>query len=91
MLYPRASGFEYREACGTPSSGRRLGKKVSAPLPHVEKPPDQAAPPRISPAVALGKLGSKKGGAAQAASLSPKRRLEIAKKAAKARWKGHKP
>lgn len=38
-------------------------------------------------AVALGKLGGKKGGKARAAKLSKKRRSEIAKKAAKARWK----
>lgn len=37
-------------------------------------------------AVALGKLGGLKGGKARAASLSPKKRSEIAKKAAKARW-----
>jgi len=38
-------------------------------------------------AVALGKLGGAKGGAARAAALSPRRRKAIAKKAAKARWK----
>ena len=38
-------------------------------------------------AVALGKLGGAKGGKARAASLSAKKRREIAKKAAKARWK----
>ncbi len=37
-------------------------------------------------AVALGRLGGKKGGKARAAKLSPERRREIAKKAAKARW-----
>jgi hypothetical protein len=37
-------------------------------------------------AVALGKLGGAKGGAARAAALSPKKRSAIAKKAAKARW-----
>jgi hypothetical protein len=37
-------------------------------------------------AVALGKLGGAKGGKARANSLSPKKRSEIAKKAAKARW-----
>ena len=37
-------------------------------------------------AVALGKLGGAKGGAARAAALSPRRRSAIAKKAAKARW-----
>lgn len=38
-------------------------------------------------AVALGKLGGKKGGKARADALSPERRKDIAKKAAKARWK----
>lgn len=37
-------------------------------------------------AVALGKLGGKKGGPARAKKLSKKRRSEIAKKAARARW-----
>jgi hypothetical protein len=37
-------------------------------------------------AVALGKLGGAKGGAARAKSLSKAKRKAIAKKAAKARW-----
>ena len=37
-------------------------------------------------AVALGRLGGLKGGKARAEKLSSKRRVEIAKKAAKARW-----
>lgn len=37
-------------------------------------------------AVALGKLGGKKGGPARAAALSPRRRKLIAQKAAKTRW-----
>lgn len=37
-------------------------------------------------AVALGKLGGAKGGAARAAALSPAKRKAIAKKAAQARW-----
>lgn len=39
-------------------------------------------------AVALGRLGGLKGGKARAASLSEKRRKDIAKRAAAARWKG---
>ena len=38
-------------------------------------------------AVELGRLGGKKGGLARAAALSPKERSDIAKRAAKARWK----
>jgi hypothetical protein len=37
-------------------------------------------------AVALGKLGGSKGGLARAKALSERRRREIAKKAARARW-----
>jgi hypothetical protein len=37
-------------------------------------------------AVALGRLGGQKGGKARAQTLSPRRRREIAKKAAAARW-----
>jgi hypothetical protein len=37
-------------------------------------------------AVALGSKGGKKGGRARAESLSAKRRKEIARKAAEARW-----
>lgn len=39
-----------------------------------------------SVAVPAGRNGGLKGGAARAAKLSPERRTEIAKKAAKARW-----
>ena len=38
-------------------------------------------------AVALGRKGGLKGGAARSATLSPARRSQIAKKAAAARWK----
>ncbi len=38
-------------------------------------------------AAALGRLGGLKGGPARAAALSPKRRREIARSAAVARWK----
>ena len=37
-------------------------------------------------AVALGRLGGKKGGKARAAKLTPEQRSEIARKAAQARW-----
>lgn len=40
-----------------------------------------------SAAAALGRKGGLKGGKARAAALSPKKRSEIAKKAAAARWK----
>jgi hypothetical protein len=51
-------------------------------------PPDPVPAPRPKnpAAVALGKLGASKGGKARARALSPKRRKQIAKKAARARW-----
>ena len=48
---------------------------------------DVAPESRKNPAaVALGKMGGKKGGAARAKVLTPEQRSEIAKKAADARW-----
>jgi hypothetical protein len=47
------------------------------------KPDDPTKNPH---AVALGRLGGLKGGVARAAALGPKKRSQIAAKAAKARW-----
>jgi hypothetical protein len=51
-----------------------------------EGPPFE--PEKNPAAVALGRLGASKGGQARAAKLSPRKRREIAKKAAAARWSG---
>ena len=51
--------------------------------PKPEEPTDNGKNPA---AVALGRLGGKKGGKARAAKLTAEQRREIAKKAAKARW-----
>jgi len=53
-----------------------------------EGEPETPAPEdtRNPHAVALGRLGGKKGGKARAESLTPEQRKEIARKAAKARW-----
>jgi len=50
------------------------------------KAKDAHEPPKNAAAVALGRLGGLKGGKARAEALSPKKRSEIAKKAAKVRW-----
>jgi len=47
----------------------------------------EPTPAKNPAAVALGRLGGLKGGKARAANLSAKRRKQIAKKAAKTRWK----
>jgi hypothetical protein len=57
-----------------------LGEAEEAPEPI---PADSGKDPA---AVALGRKGGLKGGAARAKSLSAKRRKEIAQKAAKKRW-----
>lgn len=51
---------------------------------EIEEPPDT----RNQAAVALNKLGASKGGKARAKALSKPKRLEISKKASKARWGG---
>ncbi len=48
--------------------------------------PDDADSGKNPAAVALGRLGGKKGGPARAKKLSKKRRSQIAKRAAQARW-----
>ncbi len=48
--------------------------------------PQKPAKKKNFDAKALGHLGGLKGGHARAASLTPERRVEIAKKAAVARW-----
>lgn len=60
-----------------------------APSPETAPPPPEpeAVPDPIKEAArALGRRGGMKGGAARAASMTPERRAEIAKKAAEARW-----
>ena len=47
---------------------------------------DPAASDKNPHAVALGRLGGLKGGVARAAALSPKKRSQIAAKAAAKRW-----
>lgn len=54
-----------------------------------ESPPEQPVdqPQKNPAAVALGRLGGLKGGKARAASLSKTKRSDIARQAAKARWR----
>ena len=55
-------------------------------------PSEPPAPDGKNPAaVALGRLGGKKGGPARAKKLTPEQRREIAKKGAAARWASTKP
>jgi hypothetical protein len=48
--------------------------------------PPSSPPEKLSYRVKAGRKGGKKGGTARAVKLSPKKRSQIAKKAARARW-----
>ena len=67
-----------------PQDMNEAAAQAVARLTGTEPPPREKNPA----AVALGRLGGKKGGLARAAKLSAQRKREIAKKAAQARWKG---
>ncbi len=67
-----------------PSDLNQLAASIVADA-TAEKPPEEK-PEKNPAAVALGRLGGLVGGKARAAKLSVKRRKEIARKAAKARW-----
>ena len=77
LRYLQKRKYELVEA--SPPEKKRRRRRTRKP-----KPEDASKDPN---AVALGKLGGAKGGAARAASLSPEERSEIASQAAKARWK----
>jgi len=65
---------------------RVVEQAIGGPL-KLSKRPLQFPPRKKNPAaVALSKLGSRKGGIARAAKLTPEERREIAQRAAKARW-----
>ena len=59
-------------------------------VPDAEPAPAEEPEKEKNPAaVALGRLGGKKGGPARAAKLTKEQRSEIARKAARARWSKH--
>jgi hypothetical protein len=64
----------------------QLAASIVSDATSEEKPTPEPPSKKNPAAVALGRLGGLKGGKARAAKLSAKKRKEIAKKAAKARW-----
>ena len=66
------------------SKKRQDINKLAASI--VERATSESETSKNPYAVALGRLGGKKGGEARAKKLTPERRKEIAKKAAQARW-----
>ncbi len=61
-------------------------EEEESPTETPESPQELTPEERHAAAVALGRLGGKKGGKARAAKLTPEQRTEIAKKAAHVRW-----
>lgn len=70
-----------------PRDSNQLAKLI-VDMATSETAPDSALEGKNPAAVALGRLGGLKGGKARAESLTKKRRQEIARMAAKSRWKG---
>ena len=60
--------------------------EVSEDEPKKVQTPDPTPEERHAAAVALGRLGGKKGGPARATKLTPEQRRESARNAARARW-----
>ena len=64
----------------------RVARKATSEDAPAEKPTEKNAA-----AVELGRLGGLRGGKARAKKLTPERRREIAKNAARSRWHGKDP
>jgi len=81
---------EFEETLVEPEGTDELGPPCSqchAPTERVAIVARRSEPVARNPhAAALGRLGGLRGGKARAAALSPKRRREIARAAARARW-----
>lgn len=77
--------FMPKRSSKRPSDPNQLAASIVAHATSEAK----AQPEKNPAAVALGRLGGLKGGKARAAKLSPKKRAQIAKKAARARWGDH--
>jgi hypothetical protein len=69
-----------------PRDANKLAKLI-VDMATGEAPPESKVEGKNPAAVALGRQGGLKGGKARAAKLSAKRRSQIAKRAAAARWK----
>ena len=78
---PTRSSKPHRDAN---QAAKHILDQLTGDSPKEEPPP---VPVKNAAAVALGRLGGKKGGAARAKALTPEQRSEIARKAAAGRWK----
>lgn len=74
-----------------PQDENQLAKSILDLITTEETDAPEERPEKNPAAVALGRLGGLKGGKARAEKLSSKKRSEIAKKAARARWSRENP
>lgn len=79
-----------RSSIKRPRDANLLAASIVSNATLDEKPDVADVSPKNPHAVALGREGGKKGGPARAAKLSPRRRHEIAKMAALARYEKNK-
>lgn len=89
---PKRSRKKFKPADLNQLARAIVDKATSEPIQEVpthDKPAEEPSHEKNPAAVALGKLGGKKGGPARAKKLSPEQRKEIAAKAARARWGKH--
>jgi hypothetical protein len=86
----RCLACEWEEALSEPADTDIIGPpctRCQAPTERIDVIARRDAEPSRNPhAAALGRLGGLKGGKARAAALSARRRREIARAAARARW-----
>jgi hypothetical protein len=84
-------GYRVRHCSMPERSSKKRPRDLNKLAPSIvaeatgEAPPEEPSKKNAA-AVELGRLGGQKGGKARAEKLSAKRRSEIAKKAAAARW-----
>lgn len=93
---PPSDSMPKRSSKNRPRDVDHLAKAIAAEATSEDQPEAPAEDTQTTTgknpaAVALGRLGGKKGGPARAKKLTKERREEIAKKAAEARWRKEEP
>ena len=83
---PKGSSKKPRKREDEAQAAVRVINTIAAKSEECE-PPIEITDEMRAAAAAFGRIGGKIGGPARAAALSPKKRSEIAKRAAAARWK----
>ena len=73
-----------------PRDPNQLAKRIVDIATDATEPEDSSEDGKNPAAVELGRLGGLKGGKARATKLTPEQRTEIARTAAKARWRKEK-